>query len=363
MKALALKYRPRTFDDLVEQGPIKQILEEQVKTRTHQNSYLFTGGAGTGKTTSARIMANEINRGEGNPIEVDAASNNGVEDVREIIKEARYKSLDSEFKIYILDECHMFSIGAWNALLKLLEEPPAKTIFIMCTTDPQKIPATIISRVQRFDFRRISFDGIVNRLKYILDKENADIIFDANGSQDAEKDIEWAKKEGIQIIDYEMEALEYISKLADGGMRDAITLLDKCISYSFKLNVEAVIEALGTVNYDTMFELTINILNKDKSGVLKTIESVYRDGVDLKQFMRQYMWFILDINKYGIIGSFDYLQIPSTYEGKMKSFAPNNYEVLNQLLQKLMELNNLIKWEPSPKPLIEASLLIFTMEE
>ena len=124
-----------------------------------------------GKTTSARIFANKINEGLGNPIEVDAASNNGVEQIRVIIDDAKFKPLDSKYKIYILDECHMLSNGAWNAMLKLLEEPPKTTIFILCTTDPQKIPKTILSRVQRYDFNKISLDGIVKRLEYILQQE------------------------------------------------------------------------------------------------------------------------------------------------------------------------------------------------
>ena len=175
MKALAIKYRPKTFDDVVEQGAVKKILQEQLKTKTHKNTYLFTGGAGTGKTTCARIFANEINNHEGNPIEIDAASNNGVENVRDIIDNAKFKALDAAYKVYIIDECHSLSIGAWNAMLKLIEEPPAQTVFIFCTTDPQKIPATIISRVQRYDFQRITYQSVVDRLKQILDWENGEI--------------------------------------------------------------------------------------------------------------------------------------------------------------------------------------------
>jgi len=171
-KSLAIEYRPKTFDDVTEQDAIKVILKEQLKTGTIKNCYLFCGGAGTGKTTCARIFANEINQFKGNPIEMDAASNNSVEDIRNIIQQAKMQSLDSEYKIYILDECHMLSNSAWNAMLKLIEEPPAKTIFIFATTDPQKIPKTILSRVQRYDFTRISQQGIVSRLKYIIDKEN-----------------------------------------------------------------------------------------------------------------------------------------------------------------------------------------------
>ena len=200
-QTLAVRYRPNSWDDLTEQQYIKTILENQIETNSVKNAYLFTGPAGTGKTTSARIFANRINEGQGTPIEVDAASNNGVEQIRVIIDDAKFKPLDSKYKIYILDEVHMLSMGAWNALLKILEEPPKTTIFIMATTDPQKIPKTILSRVQRYDFNKISFEGIVNRLKWIIKQEN-----------EACKD--------NNLVDYQDEAIEYIAKVSEGGMRD-----------------------------------------------------------------------------------------------------------------------------------------------
>ena len=171
MKSLAIKYRPLSWDEVVEQSATKMILQQQLETETVKHAYLFTGGAGTGKTTCARIFANEINQFKGNPIEMDAASNSGVEDVRAIIQQAKTKSLDSEYKIFIIDECHSISNTGWQAFLKLIEEPPAKSIFIFCTTDPQKIPKTILSRVQRYDFQRISHNAIVDRLKYVLEQE------------------------------------------------------------------------------------------------------------------------------------------------------------------------------------------------
>ena len=171
-KSLAIKYRPHTFDDVVEQGAIKIILRQQLEDNETKNAYLFCGGAGTGKTTCARIFAKEINHFEGKPIEMEAASNSSVDDVREIIQQAKTKSLESEYKVFIIDECHSISNTGWQAFLKLLEEPPAKSIFIFCTTDPHKVPRTILSRVQRYDFNRISQEGIVKRLKHIIDKEN-----------------------------------------------------------------------------------------------------------------------------------------------------------------------------------------------
>lgn len=339
-EALATKYRPRTFDDVTEQGAVKVILEQQLKSGEIKHAYLFCGGAGTGKTTCARIFANEINQGKGNPLELDAASNNSVDDIRNIIQQAKVQSMDSEYRIFILDEVHALSNNAWQAMLKLLEEPPKKSIFIMCTTDPQKIPKTILSRVQRFDFKRISQNGIVERLKEILRRE-----FDTN------EEIKW------DLVCNDESVLTYIAKIADGGMRDAITLLDKCLAYSKELTLDNVIKALGTVDYDVFFDLSDQINKKQGADVIKIIEKVHADGKDLKQFIKDYMSFLLDINKYDILKSFDYLQIPSTYEEALKNYKQDWYDTCRRLLPAVVKMNYAIRWETQPKIEIEARLL------
>lgn len=361
MKALALKYRPQKFEDVVEQGATVQILKKQLEENAIMNCYLFVGPAGCGKTTCARIMAKEINKGLGSPIEIDAASNNGVENVRDIINGAQMKSLDSEYKVYILDECHMLSAGAWNAMLKLIEEPPMKTIFIFCTTDPQKIPATIISRVQRFDFQRIGFDSIVNRLNYILENERDEWI--TKEFKEYEITPEQPMLED-QVIDncpivWDEEAIKYIAKLADGGMRDAITRLDKCLSFNINLTLDNVIKALGAVNYEDMFNLTDYITDYKEKEMISLIESKYQEGCDLKQFIKDYTMFLLDMCKYNTFKTFDYIQIPSIYKDRLETYI-NSTEpsFIRELLNSVITISNLIKWEHNCKQIIEMQLIL-----
>lgn len=348
--ALAIKYRPQTFDDMTEQSAIKGILENQIKTHSFQHGYLFTGPAGTGKTTSARIFANMINDGKGNPIEVDAASNSGVDNVRQIIDDAKRKPLDAEYKIFIVDECHSLSNGAWQALLKTLEEPPKFTIFIFCTTDPQKIPATILSRVQRYNFQKISNEGIVKRLEDICIHENS-------------QDYDDPDLRDIGDILRRPEALEYIAKVSSGGMRDAITLLDKCLSLSHDVTLENVLKTIGAEDYSTFFDFLDQLCRKDKMSI-SIIDNIYNSGKDVKQFLKDFSKFILDVEKYMVYQSIDYIQIPTTQEnlGKLLGFKAVTKEVYD-VMDFIVSLNSQIKWDSDPRTLIELSILIYCGRE
>lgn len=345
-EALALKYRPHKFSDLTEQTGVVRILENQIATDTIKHGYLFVGAAGTGKTTSARIFADMINKSFGEPIELDAASNNSVDDIRRITEEAQTKSLDSEYKVFIIDECHMLSNSAWNAFLKTLEEPPAKSIFILCTTNPEKIPATILSRVQRYNFQRISMQGVIDRLKYILVSENKEANENGCGG----------------LYNYDENAVDLIAKIADGGMRDAITLLDKCLSYSRVLTIQNVINALGVADYDTMFKLTAFLSERDITGMLNLITGVYESGMDLKQFIKDYFEFILDLNTYKHTGSMDSIKLPINYETTLEEITQYEWQCIISLLQVLVDLMNEIKWVQNPKSVIIARFMLLMGE-
>ena len=238
----------------------------------------------------------------------------------------------------------MLSNGAWNAMLKLLEEPPKTTIFILCTTDPQKIPKTILSRVQRYDFNKISFEGIVTRLRYIIENENNEL----------------AMTDIIPVI-YEEESLQYIAKVSEGGMRDAISMLDKCLSFTRTLDVENVVKALGISDYESLYQLLEYILCENGKGCIYIVEEKYKQGKDLKLFIKQFIQFILDVCKYSIYNDYEYIQIPNTID--IKYFLDFDYTRLLHILDEIIELSNQIKYEQNPKVLIESKILLLCKGE
>lgn len=330
---LATKYRPRKFGDIVCQDNVKIVLQNQIDLNEFKQSYLFCGSAGTGKTTSARIFANEINSGEGRVIEIDGASNNGVDNIRNLIDNCKMKSLDGTYKVFIIDEVHMLSIGAFNALLKILEEPPKGTIFILCTTDPQKIPGTILSRVQRFDFQRIPTEQIFNRLKYIIEQEN---------------------KEG-ESIDYQDDALMHIAQLAEGGMRDAITKLDTVVGFTHNITLASVIQCLGLTSTAFILEVLDNIVSKSPQNMLGAINSLFLEGKDLKVFIKDSIRTLLEVIKYSMSG---YYNLPESCKTRVDNITQQcSYGKLLTILDAYNSLYYKIRYEHNPKILIESELL------
>lgn len=334
MEALATRYRPKTFEDVTGQSNVISILNNQIAAGSIKQAYAFTGGAGTGKTTCARIFASMINKGAGHPIEIDAASNNGVDSIRDLREKCKFKPLEGEYSVYIIDEVHMLSIGAFNALLKTLEEPPAHAVFILCTTDPQKIPATILSRVQRFDFKRMTHEQTMARLQYICDMEG---------------------------INATPEAIDYIAKLADGGMRAGISILDTCAGYGepeqFVLDLEDVQKALGVASTDEYFKLLSCTFTEAFEDVVDLIERLYVEGVDLKQFIKGYIDFLLSIKKYELTKNYAYVTIPLAYKERVDKIVDSGLD-LNKFIRKMMDINQLVKYDASPKNMIIAELIV-----
>ena len=255
---LANKYRPKEFEDVSSQEVICKILTNQIKNESYSHAILFAGPAGCGKTTCARIFANKI---DGEVIELDCASHNGVADMKDIIENARVKSLINKYKVFILDECHTLSSQAWSSMLITLEENLPNSIFVFCTTDTQKIPNTIISRLQRFNFIPITNKDMLYRLEHICKLEN---------------------------ITIDTEALKYVVRSARGNLRQALTNLDKCILYD-DLSVDAVCKVLNIVSKDVMLDLYNAYNNHDKQLIIKLITDLYNNGYELHQFVRQFL--------------------------------------------------------------------------
>lgn len=328
MKALATLYRPETFDEICGQKSIVKILERQLETGKIKNCYLFCGPSGTGKTTIGRALAKRINKGKGAPIEIDAASNNGVDNIRNIIEEAQTRAIDAEYKVFIIDECHAISNAGWQAFLKTLEEPPEKTIFMFCTTNPEKVPATIQNRVMKFNLSKVPLNEIRNRLEFICQNEG--------------------------FTNYK-ETCDYIAKISNGGVRDAIANLDKVADYSNDVSIENTLEVLGNYSYEDFLNLTnalvdsmIDVNNENK--VLSILENIDSNGKDMKNFVDQYMGFVLDLIKYSLFKDMGVTKLPTSLEEKVKyavSFE-GNVKTFNNIVDKLLNLKNQIRYDNNP---------------
>lgn len=356
--ALYRKWRPADFDDVKGQDAIVTTLRNQIKADRIGHAYLFCGTRGTGKTTVAKIFAKAVNCEhpvDGRPcgecamcksiaagssmnvIEIDAASNNGVEDIRKIREEVQYSPTEGRYKVYIIDEVHMLSIGAFNALLKTLEEPPSYVIFILATTETHKIPITILSRCQRYDFKRISIETITARLEELMKAEN---------------------------INVEDKALRYIAKAADGSLRDALSLLDQCLAFYLgqDLKYDNVLEVLGAVDTEVFSRLLRMVLAADTTGCIRLLEDLIMQGRDLGQFVVDFVWYLRNLlliktsedAQYVIDMSSDNLALLKEESGLIDD------DTLMRYIRIFSELSNDVKYSTQKRIMIEIALIKLT---
>lgn len=353
--ALYRKFRPGEFEDVKGQDPIVTTLKNQIKSGRIGHAYLFCGTRGTGKTSVAKILAKAVNCEspvDGSPcgqcsmcqsiknqtsmnvIEIDAASNNGVDNIREIVDEVQYSPTEGKYKVYIIDEVHMLSTGAFNVLLKTLEEPPSYVIFILATTEVHKIPITILSRCQRYDFKRISIDTISSRLKELMEKE------------------------GIEAED---RAVRYIAKAADGSMRDALSLLDQCTAFYFSeaLTYDKVLEVLGAMDMEVYSRLFLYIIENNVVKCIELLEEIIVGGRDLGQFVSDYTWYLR--NMLLVKTSDQSLNMVDASSENLKLLTEQaehmEVETLLRHIRIFSELSSQIKYAVQKRVLIEIAMI------
>lgn len=353
--ALYRKFRPSEFEDVKGQEHIVTTLKNQIKANRIGHAYLFCGTRGTGKTTIAKILARAVNCenpvdgspcgdcpscraiAEGssmNVIEIDAASNNGVDNIREIREEVSYRPTRGKYKVYIIDEVHMLSVGAFNALLKTLEEPPSYVIFILATTEAHKIPVTILSRCQRYDFKRITIDTIAARLGELMAEEQVDV---------------------------EERALRYIAKAADGSMRDALSLLDQCIAFYLgeQLTYDRVLEVLGTVDTEVFSRLLRRVLEQDVAGSIRILEELVNRGKEMGQFVNDFTWYMRNLLLVKDSAQMEELLDVSTENLRNMQEESSRIEIdtLMRYIRIFSELSSQIRYSAQKRVLVELALI------
>ena len=353
--ALYRKFRPDNFSDVKGQDHIVTTLKNQIKANRIGHAYLFTGTRGTGKTTIAKIFARTVNCEnpiDGNPcgecrtckaiaagssmnvIEIDAASNNGVDNIREIVDEVSYSPAEGKYKVYIIDEVHMLSIGAFNALLKTLEEPPSYVIFILATTEVHKIPITILSRCQRYDFKRISIDTIADRLRDLMVQEQVDV---------------------------EERAIRYVAKTADGSMRDALSLLDQCIAFHLgqTLTYDKVLDVLGAVDTEVFSSLLRNVLDRNVIGCVELLEEIVMQGRELTQFVTDFTWYLRNLMLVKSSDNIeDVIDVSTDNLMRLKEEAQMaDMEIIMRYIRIFSELSGQIRYASQKRIMIEMALI------
>ncbi len=348
--ALYRKYRPDNFDDVVGQDKVVKVIEHAIETNRISHAYLFSGPRGTGKTTTAKIIARMVNCTnlvDGKPcgvceccknifnnndvVEIDAASNNGVDEIRELRDKVNLVPTLAKYKVYIIDEVHMLTVQAFNALLKTLEEPPSHVIFILATTEPHKIPLTIASRCQKFQFSKVSDDQIVNRLRQIVDNEN------------------------VQITD---DALYEIARLSDGGMRDAINFLDQLISYKdSEITIDDVYQVNGSVSYDDIYKFIVDINAGNKSEIINVVEEIDHTGKSIIKFIDEVIIFLKDTLIY--VNNSKLSEISSKNEKLKEIESLMDQKKIYTLIMTLNDIVNKIKVSSYPAIVVVVSILEF----